>query len=107
MVLMDEKMPGVFNKGTVFEGVGWMSRDHKGWVESCDGCLVTVHKPGELRQGCSGSQHPEGEAYFPGGVIFGWQMQQAEETHQEMSWGLVTALTLLPSSDLLWGLPLP
>lgn len=32
MVLMDEKMPGVFNKGTVFEGVGWMSRDHKGWV---------------------------------------------------------------------------
>lgn len=32
MVLMDEKIPGVCNKGTVFEGVGWMSREHKGWA---------------------------------------------------------------------------
>ena len=75
--------------------------------ESCDDCFVTVRKPGRLRRGCSGSQHLEGEAHFPGGVIFGWKMQQAKETHQEMSRGLVTALTLLPSSDLLQGLPLP
>ena len=104
-----ENARSVFNKGTVLKvWAGCQESTKAGQCpESCDGCLVTVSKPGGCRWGCSGSQHPKREAHFPGGVIFGWQMQQAKETHQEMSRGLVTASTLLPSSDLLRGLPLP
>lgn len=30
MALEDEKAPGMSNKGTVYEGVGWVSGKHKG-----------------------------------------------------------------------------